>query len=203
MCCTGSILGSRWNKFEIRGQDQSRADAVGAGAVVAAVVAIGEDEPGVVGAVQVRRAQPPNHGRAALQVGNTLVVGVRVDSRDEVFQLRAVLREILVVGLGPAHLVAAEKEDFAGQAVGPAVDGAAGAGAGPVWDFGLHDGLLDVLVELPQEVCVQVGVNGAVLVVVRVAAVPLFLLPAVLHQQPGPVAALVIKFLVRITLMYN
>ena len=42
---------------------QSGADAIGVGAVVVVVIAIGVDVPGVVGVVGVRGAEPPVGGR--------------------------------------------------------------------------------------------------------------------------------------------
>ena len=48
---------------EFRVKFQSGADAIGVGAVVVVVTAIGVDIPGVVGVVGVRGAQPPVGGR--------------------------------------------------------------------------------------------------------------------------------------------
>ena len=85
-----------------------------------------------------------------------------------------------------------QQEDFRGQAVGPAVDGLAVAGAGAVGKFDLLDLRLDVGVEQGEELIVQVCVDGAGGVVVDVGAVPLAVFVDVLHQQPHAVTARVV-----------
>ena len=93
----------------------------------------------------------------------------------EIGQLCAVVADVLVdVALGIADLTVGEQENLAGQSVGSAVHGSAGAAAGAVGDFYLLDGVADVGVDQVEPGAVEVAADGAVGVVVDVAAVPWF-----------------------------
>ena len=161
------------------------------GCAAAAVVAIGDDVPHVVGAVGVRGAEPPAGGRA-VQFCNALVVGGRAGPILKVGQLRAILREIPVVAGRPADFVTGQQEDFAGQAVRATLVSAARTAVIAVRDLDLLDSVLDVAVKQVQERTVEVTVNRAAFQLVHIRAVPLTLLVDVFHQQPSTIARFVI-----------
>ena len=85
-----------------------------------------------------------------------------------------------------------EQENLRRQAVRAAGNGLGRAAAFAVREFYLLDGVLDVRLEQVQERAVQVGVDGAVGVIVSVRAMALAVFVDVLHQQPSTVAAIVI-----------
>ena len=186
---------------EIRWKNQSGADAVRVGYVVAAVVAIGVNAIHVAGAVDARGAEPPAGGRA-VQVRNTLVVGGRAGPRLKVGQLRAILREKPVVSGRPADFVTGQQENLTGQAVRATLVSATRTAVLTVRDFDLLDSILDVAVKQVQERAGQAGVDVAAFQLIHIRAVPLTLFVAVLHQQPSAVAGFVIDA-ARFALMDN
>lgn len=151
------------------------------GRAVDAAIAIGEDVPHDVGVGGVRGAEPPAGGRA-VQFCNALVVGGRAGPRLKVGQLRAILREILVVAGRPADFVTGQQEDFAGQAVRATLVSAARTAVLAVRDLDLLDSVLDVAVKQVQERTVEVTVNRAAFQIVHIRAVPPSVLVDVLHQ---------------------
>src|SRR5699024_4920058 len=185
---------------ECRGKYKSGAHAVGVVVPAAVVVAARADVPDVVGVVRVRRAGPPAGGRTVV-LCNTFLVGCRAGSGGEVIQLRAVLREIRAVALGPAQLIAGRQEDFAAQAVGAGCHRTAAARTIVVRDLYLLDGLPDIRIEQIQEGSVQPAVDVRIFVVV-VGPVPLSCGIDVLHQQPGAVAAVIVQA-GRLALVHN
>ena len=108
-----------------------------------------------------RGAEQPDGGRA-VQVRNTLIFRSRSGPRLKVGQLRAILREILVIVGRPSDFVTGQQEDFAGQAVRSTLVSAVRTAVLSVRDFNLFDSALDVAVEQVQEITVQIAVNRAV-----------------------------------------
>ena len=110
----------------------------------------------------------------------------------KVRQPSAVNGKIAVVALREANFIAGKKEDFAGQAAGPAGHGAVG-GAVYIGELDLLYLRPDVGVKFVEPGVVEVAVDFAVFVVVGVGAVPALLLQAILQKEPGAVAGCVVK----------
>ena len=89
-------------------------------------------------------------------------------------------------------LSGAEQEDLRGKSAGTAGHGLSITGSLSVRDFHLLDGIPDIGLKQVQEGRIQVVVDGAVLVVVVVGAVPLSAFIAVLHQKPRSITARVV-----------
>ena len=134
---------------------------------------------------------PPVGGRAVI-VGDALIKGAGAGAVLKVGQPSAVNGEIAVVALREADFIAGKKEDFAGQAAGPAGHGAVG-GAVYIGELNLLDLRPDVGVKFVEPGVVEVAVDFAVFVVVGVGAVPALLLQAILQKEPGAVAGCVVK----------
>lgn len=159
---------------------------------MAAVDAVGADDPHVAGVVVVRGAEPPDGGRA-VQVRNTLVFGGRADPKLEVGQLRAIHLEVAAVAGRPANLMTTQQENLAEQPIRTALASATGTTVLAVRDFYLFDRSLFRTAKAVKEIPIQPRVNRAGFVLVYVAVMLLPVAVNILPQQPCPVTACVIQ----------
>lgn len=90
-------------------------------------------------------------------------------------------------------LSGAEQEDLRGKSAGTAGHGLSITGSLSVRDFHLLDGIPDIGLKQVQEGRIQVVVDGAVLVVVVVGAVPLAVLIDVLTKEPCTITRAIIQ----------
>ena len=129
-------------------------------------------------------------GGRAVEICDTLRIRAIVRAALEIGQLRTFAARHR--GEAEARFGRTEQENFCRQAVRAAGDGRRRAAAFAVRELYLLDGVLDVRLEQVQERAVQVGMDGAVGIIVGVQAVPCTVFIDVLHQKPCAVAAIVI-----------